>query len=56
MKGMLAKFADIHSEKPTVYQSSCDGITNAAQSIKIDSDISGMLEDLSPPNSCSFCK
>lgn len=40
---MLEKFADVHSEKPTVYTSCCDSISNAAQSIKIDSDIAGLF-------------
>jgi len=45
MKQMTEKFADVHSEIPTMYTTVSDSISNAARSIVVDSDISAFVAE-----------
>lgn len=45
MKTMLEKYADVTSERPSFYSSTCDSITSAARSIVVDSDINAYVSE-----------
>jgi len=45
MKSMTEKFADLEAEFPGFYTSASDGITNAARSIQVDSDIQAFVAE-----------